>query len=226
MVYDRNLFNRIHVFRNRFHAGKLLSELLTSNLNHRGFVVLAIPAGGVPVTYEISKELGLELKVILVSKILFPWTTEAGFGAISNEGVVEINEEAVRYFALKEDVVRKQIDECREKIERRKELISSISSKFFEYDGDKAIIVDDGLASGFTMLAALKTARKFFEKTYVAVPTASLRAVKLIQGYCDGIFCVNLRDQYPYAVADAYIHWHDVTEYEMLELLKLYLEKK
>lgn len=82
-----------------------------------------------------------------------------------------------------------------------------------------AILVDDGLASGYTMLVALKSARRFYDRIYVAVPTASTHAIDLISRNCDGIFCVNLRDIYPYAVADAYLEWHDVSDDEMLKLL-------
>ncbi len=223
IVYEKSLFNKIHVFKNRFHAGKFLSDFIQSNLNLENSSVLAIPAGGIPVGYEMAKNLRLKLKLILVSKILFPWTTEAGFGAVSMHGVVKLNEDAVDYFGLKDEVIKRQIEECRTKIERRKELIKKISGEFFNYEEKNAILVDDGLASGFTMLVAIESAKKFFKKVFVVVPTASLKAAELIQVKCDGVFCANLRDFYPYAVADAYKEWHDVGDEEMLELLKEYL---
>jgi len=226
ITYEPSLFNRTHVFRNRFHAGKFLSELISSKIEVDESIILAIPAGGVPVGYEMAKNLDLELKLMLTSKILFPWTTEAGFGAASMHGIVKVNEEAVSYFALKGKVMKRQIEDCKMKIERRKRLIQEISEEFFEYDSDKAILVDDGLASGFTMLTAIEDAKMFFKKLYVAVPTASLKAAELIQEECDGVFCANLRDLYPYAVADAYVAWHDVTEAEMVELLRLYLRNR
>jgi len=224
IVYEESLFNKTYIFKNRFHAGKQLSELVSKRLDLRYFSILAIPAGGVPVGYEMAKYLGLKLRLILVSKILFPWTTEAGFGAISMYGVVRINEDVVDYLGLKEEVIRKQVEECRRKIEKRQKIIEKISRKFFEYDEQNAILVDDGLAPGFTMLVAIESARKFFEKIFVAVPTASLKAIDLIRIRCDGIFCANLRDFYPYAVADAYQEWHDVSEEEMLGLLEEYVK--
>ena len=223
IIYEESLFNKTHVFRNRFHAGKFLSDLISSKFEVEDFNVLAIPAGGVPVGYEMAKDLGLRLKLILVSKILFPWTTEAGFGAMSMYGEIKINDEAISYFALKEETIKRQIEDCKRKIEKRREMVENLSKEFFKYDSDKAILVDDGLASGFTMLTALESAKKFYSKVYVAVPTASLKAAELIQPECDAVFCANLRDFYPYAVADAYIEWHDVSDAEMLELLKLYL---
>lgn len=96
-----------------------------------------------------------------------------------------------------------------------------IPEKYLLKEGNEiAFLVDDGLASGYTMLVAIKSARRFYDKVYVAVPTASSHAINLISKSCDGIFCVNLRDVYPYAVADAYLEWHDVSEEEMLEFLK------
>ncbi len=223
IVYEKSLFNKIHIFKNRFHAGKSISDLISSKLDLEGSSILAIPAGGVPVGYEMAKNLGLKLRLILVSKILFPWTTEAGFGAVSMHGVIKLNEEAVDYFGLRNEVVKKQIEECKKKIERRRKLIEKISTEFFDYKEKNAILVDDGLASGFTMLVAIESARKFFEKIFVAVPTASLKAAELIQSKCDGVFCANLRDFYPFAVADAYQEWRDVSDEEMLELLKEYV---
>ena len=87
-------------------------------------------------------------------------------------------------------------------------------------ENELAFLVDDGLASGYTMLVALKSARRFYDKIYVTVPTASSHAVNLISRNCDGIFCINLRDVYPYAVADAYLEWHDVSDEEMVGFLE------
>ncbi len=225
IAYEKSLFNKTHVFKNRFHAAMLTSNLISSRLGKRlesikDLSILAIPAGGVPVGYEMARNLGLKLRLILVSKILYPWTTEAGFGAVSMHGVVKIDERAVSYFGLGRDIIKRQVEECKSKIERRKRLIKKISPEFFSYKEKNAILVDDGLASGFTMLVAIESARRFFEKVFVAVPTASLKAVELIQSKCDGVFCVNLRNLYPFAVADAYQEWYDVSDDEMLSLLR------
>ncbi len=115
-------------------------------------------------------------------------------------------------------LLKSRIKKTEEKIAKRLEMIPE-ECLIGEGDGN-AFLVDDGLASGYTMLVALKSARRFYDKIYVAVPTASSHAINLISGNCDGIFCVNLRDVYPYAVADAYLEWHDVSDKEMLEFLK------
>lgn len=210
LVYDENLYNKFYVFRDRQDAGRKLARFIPDFEN-----IIAIPAGGVPVAAEVSKIKGAELKILLVSKILLPWTTEAGFGAVSMFGDIEINKKLAE--KLDEDVINLQIEKTIEKIEHRKKLIPE---KFFNFKkGSSAVLVDDGLASGYTMLVAVKSARRFFNKVAVASPTASSFAVKLLKEYCD-LYVLNLRDLYPYAVADAYINWYDVSDEEVLEILK------
>src|SRR5687767_16029239 len=82
-------------------------------------IVLAIPAGGVPVATEIARALGLELQVIRVSKVLFPWTTEGGFGAVAFDGTVWIDQAAVQNFGLKTEQIEKATADARAKVERR-----------------------------------------------------------------------------------------------------------
>ncbi len=221
VIQDERYYNKFGVFRNRIDAGNKLANLILMHLDvdKDKTDVVAIPAGGVPVASAVAKKIDLKLKILLVSKILFPWTTEAGFGALSMFGNFELNESAIRYYDISGEVVREQIEKTREKIAKR---LKMIPEKFLIRERNEvAFLVDDGLASGYTMLVALKSARKFYDKIYVAVPTASSHAINLIIKKCDGIFCVNLRDIYPYAVADAYLEWHDVSDEEMLEFFKI-----
>lgn len=220
VIQDKKYYNKFGVFRDRIDAGNKLADLILKHLDVDADKtdVVAIPAGGIPVASAMAKKIGLKLKVLLVSKILFPWTTEAGFGALSMFGDFELNESAVHHYKLSDEVVKEQIKKTEEKIAKR---LKIIPQEFLIGEGNElAFIVDDGLASGYTMLVALKSARRFYDKIYIAVPTASSHAINLISGNCDGIFCINLRDIYPYAVADAYLEWHDVSDEEMLEFLK------
>ncbi|WP_290624104.1 MULTISPECIES: phosphoribosyltransferase [unclassified Archaeoglobus] len=220
VIQDKKYYNKFGVFRNRTDAGNKLADLIVRHLDVDADKtdVVAIPAGGVPVASAMAKKIGLKLKVLLVSKILFPWTTEAGFGALSMFGEFELNESAVHHYKLSDEVVKEQIKKTEEKIAKRLEMIPE--ECLIGEGNELAFLVDDGLASGYTMLVALKSARRFYDKIYVAVPTASSHAVDLVSGKCDGVFCINLRDIYPYAVADAYLEWHDVSDEEMLEFLK------
>ncbi len=210
LVYDERLYNKFYVFEDRADAGKKLANFIP-NFEY----VIAIPAGGVPVAVEVAKAKNAKLRVLLVSKVLLPWTTEAGFGAVSEFGDIEINEEIAA--RLGKEVVEMQIRKTIEKIKRRK---ARIPDKFFIKErGRNAVLIDDGLATGYTMLTAIKSAKRFFEEVCVAVPTASTSAVELIEKECKAIYVLNLRSIYPYAVADAYKNWYDVSDDEMVEIL-------
>ena len=216
IIYDKTYYNKIFVFKDRIDAGVKLAEFV-SKFDTSKKDVVAIPAGGVPVAATMAKQLNTRLKVLLVSKILLPWTSEAGFGALSMFGDVELNEELLKHYGIDKKTIEEQLRKTEEKIKRR---LSKIPKECLIEGNGEAYLVDDGLASGYTMRVAIKSAKRFYKKIYVAVPTASYTAVNLIANMCDGIFCVNLRDVYPYAVADAYLEWHDVDDAEMLKFLE------
>lgn len=219
-LHDEKYYNKFHVFKDRINAGNKLTDFIAKfeDVDEDKTDVVAIPAGGVPVASTMAEKLRLKLKVLLVSKILFPWTSEAGFGALSMFGDFELNEDAIHHYGLDDETIKEQLKKTKEKIDRRLEIIPK--GCLIKEKNEKAFLVDDGLASGYTMLVALKSARRFYDKIYIAVPTASSHAIDLLSNECDGIFCVNLRDVYPYAVADAYLEWHDVSNEEMLEFLR------
>jgi|Deesub1362B_J571_1020462.scaffolds.fasta_scaffold00566_7 predicted phosphoribosyltransferase len=217
IIHEKELYNRFHVFRNRDDAGEQLASFISKNIDlSKEDSVLAIPAGGVPVACRMAKKLGLILRLIPVSKILFPWTTEAGFGAINVFGDVILNERAIEAFGLGEDAIKKQIEETRKRLRKRIEIIPE---HLLQLGGRRAILVDDGLASGYTMLAAIKGAERFYDSIVASIPTASERSLRVLERECEVIAVLNVRDIYPFAVADAYVEWKDVDEAEMIGLL-------
>jgi len=119
---------------------------------------------------------------------------------------------------LGKDVVIQQVKRTLEKVERRVALLPK--NALLMEGGESVMLVDDGLASGYTMLAAIRSAKKMFRRVVVAVPTASASAVEMLRKECDEMYVLNLRSIMPYAVADAYREWHDVSEQEMLDLLE------
>ncbi len=221
IIEEPELRNKNYVFRDRFQAGELLAQKL--GLYLRGFsspIVLAIPSGGVPVGIRIAKNLGLPLDLIIVRKIPVPYNPEAGFGSVSWDGDVILNEELVKQLQLSGEEIESAVQNVRFELGRR---IIKIRGKkpFPELKGRTAIIVDDGLASGYTMLAAVSSIRKYSpEGIVIAVPTASRSAIELVSSHVDMIFCLNIREAMIFAVADAYREWYDLTEEEVIELLK------
>jgi predicted phosphoribosyltransferase len=213
------LREREGVFRDRRHAGEVLAGMLESAGEGDG-TVFALPAGGVPVAVPMAEALGLPLDVAVVSKVLLPWDTEAGYGAVAFDGTVRINTDLVRRLALSRRIVEEGVDETRRKVERRMRLFRG-NRPFPDLTGRSVIVVDDGLASGFTMLVALEAMRgRKAGRIVVAVPTAHPGAIDMICREADELYCANVRTGFPFAVAGAYSSWSDVSEEEVLKITK------
>ncbi|OAG28704.1 phosphoribosyltransferase [Thermodesulfatator autotrophicus] len=217
---DKILTNKVYVFRDREEAGSVLAEMLKPYQKAKDAIVLAIPAGGVPVGLTIAKKLGLPFDLIIVRKIHFPDNPEAGFGAITSEGDILINEELVAYAGLSPEEIEAQIVIEKKDLAKREALFRQ--GKPFPVLLDKQVIlVDDGLASGYTMMAAIKqVVRHKPSKIIVAVPTASEKAIQKIAPLADELYCANLRGGAFFAVADAYQNWYDLSPEEVISLLK------
>src|SRR5512139_1134681 len=112
------LRDRIGIFRDREHAGEVLACMIAEGLAGKG-IVLAIPAGGVPVAAVIARRLGLPLDLAVVSKVLLPWDTEAGYGAVAYDGTVRLNEPLIAALGLTPQVVEAGIAATRERVARR-----------------------------------------------------------------------------------------------------------
>ena len=183
-------------------------------------LVLAIPAGGVPVGAAIAHELGLALKVVPVSKVLFPWTTEGGFGAVAFDGTQWIDQAAVDNFGLKTEQIEKAIAEARAKVERRSARFCG-STSVPELGNTTAILVDDGIAAGATMRTAITALRKRGAgRIVVAVPTAHDRSLGALRKLADEVVCPDIRGGLRFAVADAYEEWRDLSDDEIEAMLK------
>ena len=219
IIQDGRLRDKTRVFRGRGEAGAALAHMM-EEYQDTDAIVLAIPAGGVPVGAEIAKELGLPLDVAVVSKVTLPWNTEAGYGALAFDGTIKLNDLLMARLGLKEREIEKGIAETRTKVRRRVALFRG--DKALPFLSDRTVIlVDDGLASGFTMLVAVEALRKASpSQIVVAVPTGHSQSVERIAAKVDGIYCANIRTGLRFAVADAYERWYDVTEEEVREQLK------
>lgn len=225
VLYDEALLDRTHVFLDRAEAGRRLGFFL-SKMNVPVDVVMAIPAGGIPVGIEVAKILNSEFNVAVVKKVLYPWTTEAGFGAVAWDGSVELDTLAINRAGLSASDVKKQVEEAVEAVKRR---VGSFRSILPEPDlkGKNVLVVDDGLATGFTMMLACKIIKGGgAAKVMVGVPTGNPRALSLISPHVAFIACLNVRSTPFFAVADAYQSWSDLTEEETERMIKEYLASK
>jgi len=212
--------NRKFVFKDRLHAGELLADKLQSHIDKRNVQLLTIPAGGVPIGCVIAKKLNVPFDVILVRKIQIPWNPEAGFGAVAWDGTVLLNEMMVAQLGLTTQLIRWCVSQTQETVQKRLEKFRG-NKPFLDLRNKTVTLIDDGLASGFTMLAAVKSVRKQDpENVVVAVPTASKSAVELVAPHVDKLICLNVRGGPIFAVADAYQEWCDLSDEEVIELLR------
>ena len=204
-------------FRDRASAGERLAGLI-GKYKGSDATVLAIPAGGVPVAAAIARALNLPMQVAPVSKVLLPWTTESGYGAVAFDGTVWLDQAAVERYGLKKEQVDEAIAEARAKVERRR---ARFCQAPLDFKRKSVILVDDGIAAGSTMRTAIAALRKLgAARVVVAVPTGHSRSLEALRTLADEIVCANVRGGPSFAVADAYEEWHDLSDDEVEAMLR------
>jgi putative phosphoribosyl transferase len=219
LIEDESLKNRVNVFRDRYQAGQLLGKELI-RYKDVDAIVLAIPSGGVPVAFEISRINRLQMDLVIVRKLQVPGNPEAGFGALSPDGNIVLNESLVKELRLTADQIREQADKTLRVIQQRNIRFRG-GRPAPELKDRHVIIVDDGLASGYTMIAAVRWVTGMDpRRVVVAVPTGSEKTIDRILPGVDEVVCLNVRSGYPYAVADAYSSWYDLGDEEVLKLIR------
>jgi putative phosphoribosyl transferase len=175
---------------NRTEAGQLLANRLASYADRDDVLVLALPRGGVPVAYEIATKLHLPLDVCLVRKLGVPKQQELAMGAIATGNIVKINRDIVEWSNVSRDAIEQTIEREKEELERRDRA----------YRGDRPppqirarsiILVDDGIATGATIRAAIATLRQQQpQEMVVAVPVASPVVCRSLAAEADKIVCL------------------------------------
>jgi len=224
-------FNR---YQSRFEAGERLAQLIRNEFevlnkllaqNKNQFFCYAIPNGGIPVAEGFCTDLDINYDFLIVRKVKIPFNTEAGFGSVTTNGSVLINQPLLNRLNLTEREVDDAIKLTKQEIEQRLEFYKkegNLEEGFTRnIQGKHIFMIDDGLASGFTMLAAIKMVKTYKpSKIYIAVPTAPQSTVQRIEHEVNEIICPNIRNVLRFAVAEAYLHWYDVPESEVLELIK------
>jgi predicted phosphoribosyltransferase len=206
-------------FRDRQDAGQKIAEKLKQ---YRGgnSLVLAIPHGGVPVAVEVAKGLEAGLDVIVVRKIPIPSNTEAGYGAVADDGTILLNEPLVNQLGLTSQQIQHHAKRIKDEIDTRITLYRKNKS-LPSLEEKTVFIIDDGLASGFTMLAAVNSVRRRKAgKVIVAVPVASSSAYHLVREKADELISLIIAESPYFAVASFYHHWYDLSEKEAIDYLE------
>jgi putative phosphoribosyl transferase len=205
-------------FRDRREAGRLLAARLTSYANRPGVIVLALPRGGVPVGYEVTRALHAPLDVFLVCKLGVPGHEEFAMGAVASGGVRVLNREVVEALRIPDEVIEQVIATEERELERR-ECAYRGDRPFPDLRGKTVILVDDGLATGSTMLAAMTALRQQEPaQIVVAVPAGSPETCEAFRPHVDDIVCAITPDPF-YAVGLWYDDFSQTTDDEVRELL-------
>jgi putative phosphoribosyl transferase len=205
-------------YRDRLEAGERLARAL-AEYRGRSAIILGIPRGGIAVGAPIARALDAELDVIVLRKLPIPWEPEAGFGAITAEGDVILNEQMVRRLGLTQEVIQRQANKVRAEVERR-----ARAYRGEQPDRDlrrrPVIVVDDGLATGYTMIAALRSARsRGAQELVCAVAVSPRESLEAVRPWADRVVCPVVSDEYPFAVASYYRQFPDLSDDEVRALL-------
>ncbi len=208
------------LFENRLDAGKKLAAQLSQYANRKDVIVLALPRGGVPVAYEVAHSLDAPLDIFLVRKLGVPGQEELAFGAIASGGVEVINPEIVQGVHLSEGVIRSVISREREEL-RRREREYRDDRQEPDLTGKIVILIDDGLATGASMYAAVVAVKqKSPRKVVVAVPVASQESCSALSRFVDQIVCAYTPEPF-YGVGQWYEDFSQTNDEEVRQ----YLEK-
>jgi putative phosphoribosyl transferase len=206
------------IFRDRTEAGQILASKLTKYLNQVNAVILALPRGGVPVAYEVGKELGLPVDIFVVRKLGVPGHEELAMGAIASGGVRHINRDVVDQLRIDSETIDVASRREQKEIERRERLYRGARPPI-DVRNKTVILVDDGLATGSTMRAAIAALRQHQPaRIVVAVPAAAPQTCSEIGDEVDEIICAATPEPF-YAVGQWYQEFSQTTDDEVRELL-------
>ena len=207
------------LFRDRTEAGRLLAARLEKYAGKPDVIVLALPRGGVPVAYEVAKALHPPMDVFIVRKLGIPGHEELAMGAVATGGVRVLNDQAVSALGIPDYVIDAVADWETLELERRERLYRGDRPPP-DVRGKTVILVDDGLATGSTMLAAVQALRQRGPaRIVVAVPVASPDTCELLKAYADEVVCAATPEPF-YAVGLWYLNFSQTTDEEVRELLE------
>jgi predicted phosphoribosyltransferase len=206
-------------FHDRSEAGRLLAAKLGAYTNRPDVLVLALPRGGVPVAYEVARALNAPLDVFLVRKLGVPGHEELAMGAIATGGVRVLNEEVKRALRIPDYVIDAVAAQEQRELARRERLYRGDRPPP-DVRGKTVILVDDGLATGATMQAAVKALRQQqARRIVVAVPVAAPETCEQLREQVDDILCAATPEPF-YAVGVWYQDFSQTTDEEVRDLLE------
>jgi putative phosphoribosyl transferase len=205
-------------FRDRRDAGRVLAEELAAYRDRDGLLVLGLARGGVPVAWEVAAALHAELDVFLVRKLGVPRWSELAMGALASGGGVVMNDNVVSSLRISDDQVREVIDRETAELDRRERAYRG-GRPVADPRGKTVILVDDGIATGASMLAGVRALRAAQPQSIVvAVPVGPQSVCEELAREADDVVCVTMPPDFE-AVGQVFVDFHQVTDDEVRELL-------
>jgi len=211
------------MFLDRSDAGRKLGKALLHRRGEKGLIVLAIPRGGAEIGYEVAKALQADLDLIICRKLPYPFNPESGFGAVAEDGTVYINPRASIPMSEEEvlEIIRRQQEEIRRRI-----AVLRGGRPLPLLEGRPVIVVDDGIAMGSTMHAAVEMCRRQRAASVtVGVPVAGSYSVREFSALADELAVLESPPDF-HAVAQVYARWYDVSDTEVLEIMRRWHEER
>ena len=217
----------IVIFQDRRHAGRALAQIVREEcaveLAAGDAIVLGLPRGGVPVAFEVARELGLPFDAFVVRKLGVPGQEELAMGAVASGGGIVLQDEVLRAYRISRDTLDAIVARVRMEIERR-ETAYRDGRPSVPLEGRTAILVDDGLATGATMKAAARALRPIARRVIIAVPVAAPGSCEELRREVDRLVSIEAPEHF-HAVGEFYHDFRQTTDEEVRTLLSQNLER-
>jgi putative phosphoribosyl transferase len=205
-------------FKDREDAALQVAQMLGSSAHQPKVIILGLPRGGVALAYAVARELDVGWEVINVRKIGHPRNPEVAVGAIAEGGILVLDSAAIAMYGIDEDILQQHIDQERELVQER--IVRYRGGADLSLGGNTVIVVDDGIATGWTMQAAIMSAKKFGAyRTIVAVPVAAADSVERLREVADEVMVIDIPKVF-WAVGYHYRHFEQVRDEDVVRLLR------
>ncbi len=204
------------LFHDRREAGRLLAGLLERYRGASDTVIVALPRGGVPIGEALSEALELPLDIFFVKKIPSPYNEEAGIGAVSENGYMQLNQQAVEALGVRPEYIEWRAREKLEQMRSKRELYGRSTGDF---SGKTVILTDDGIATGSSMMLAAQALKEAgASKVVIAVPVASSELLPALESVADEVYVYHTSDNL-IAVGRFYQDFHQLEDEEVIDAL-------
>lgn len=208
------------MFKDRNEAGKLLSEKLDKFRNRSDTLILGLPRGGVVVAGEVARKLNLPLQVLSVKKLGAPYNSELAIGAVAPGGVKWLDYDMIKVLGVDEDYLDEEIKRKGQEAEEKNRKFQSVKSEYRNINFKNIILIDDGVATGATVRAAIKYIREKMKKVKIilAVPVIAKEVFSSLKSEVDSVTTLEVPEYFG-AVGQFYQEFGQVEDSQVLEIL-------